>query len=54
MPGHGTWANDRPPVCAAVGRESGRIRLTVTEPSDGETLETVVRRELADGAGQDR
>ena len=43
-PGHGTWANDRPPVCGAVGRESGRIRLTVTERSDGETLEAVVRR----------
>jgi hypothetical protein len=44
MPGHGTRANDRPPVCDAVGRESGRIRLTVTERSDGETLEMVVRR----------
>jgi transposase-like protein len=43
-PGHGTGANDRPPVCGAVGRESGRIRLTVTERSDGETLEAVVRR----------
>jgi transposase-like protein len=43
-PGHGTWANDRPPVCGAVGRESGRIRLTVTERSDGEALEAVVRR----------
>ena len=44
MPGHGTWANDRPPVCGAVGRESGWIRLTVTERSDGEPLEAVVRR----------
>ena len=43
-PGPGTWANDRPPVCGAAGRESGRIRLTVTERSDGETLEAVVRR----------
>ena len=25
LPGHGTWANDRPPVCGTVGRESGRI-----------------------------
>lgn len=23
--GHGTWASDRPPVCAAAGRESGRL-----------------------------
>ena len=42
--GHGTWANDRPPVCGVVGRECGRIRLTITERSDGATLEAVVRR----------
>src|SRR5262249_24081707 len=59
-PGHGTWANDRPPVCGAVGRESGRIRLTVTERSDGEALEAVVRRASwpmgtvnTDGGGRD-
>jgi len=43
-PGHGTWENDRPPVCGLVGREGGEIRLTVTERSDGATLDTVVRR----------
>jgi hypothetical protein len=42
-PGHGTWENDRPSVCGLVGRESGEIRLSVTERSDGETLDTVVR-----------
>jgi transposase len=42
--GHGTWENDRPPVCGVVGRECGRIRLTITERSDGATLEAVVRR----------
>ena len=42
--GHGTWENDRPPVCGVVGREEGQIRLTVTERTDGETLDTVVRR----------
>src|SRR5436305_9645164 len=42
--GHGTWENDRPPVCGVVGRESGTLRLTVTERSDGETLQRVVRR----------
>ena len=30
--GHGTWDNDRPPVCGVVGRESGKLRLTVAEP----------------------
>jgi hypothetical protein len=39
-PGHGTWEYERPPVCGVVGQESGQIRLTVTEPSDGETLDT--------------
>ena len=42
--GHGNWENDRPPVCGVVGRECGRIRLTITERSDGGTLEAVVRR----------
>ena len=42
--GHGTWENDRPPVCGVVGRESGEVRLTVMEWSDGETLQRVVMR----------
>lgn len=42
--GHGTRENDRPPVSGVVGRESGTLRLTVTERSDGETLQRVVRR----------
>jgi hypothetical protein len=44
LPGHGTRANDRPPARGAVGRESGRVRLTVTERSEGEAPEAVVRR----------
>src|SRR3954466_14931729 len=43
-PGHGTWEDDRPPACGVVGRESGAIRLSVTERSDGGTLDRVVRR----------
>ena len=42
--GHGSWDNDRPPVCGVVGRESGRVRLTVTRRSDRATLERVVRK----------
>jgi transposase len=42
--GHGSWDNDRPPICGVVGRDSGQVRLTVTEHADGETLEQVVRR----------
>ena len=40
--GHGTWENGRPPVCGVVGRESGQVRLTVAEHSDGKTLRDVV------------
>ena len=39
--GHGTWDNDRPPVCGVVGRESGQVRLTVAE--------RVRRRDAASG-----
>jgi transposase-like protein len=42
-PGHGSWDTDRPPVCGAVGRDSGRVRLTVARRSDRATLERVVR-----------
>jgi transposase len=42
--GHGTWEDDRPPVCGVVGRQSGRLRLTVAERSDGEALRRVVMR----------
>ena len=42
--GHGTWENDRPPVCGVVGREGGKVRLTVAEHADGETLRRVVMR----------
>ena len=27
--GHGTWATDRPPVCGATGRQSGRLWVRV-------------------------
>ena len=40
--GHGTWDNDRPPVCGVVGREGGQVRLTVAGHSDRKTLEAVV------------
>ena len=33
IPGHGTWDNDRPPVCGVVGREGGQIRLSVHRPA---------------------
>ena len=36
--GHGTYANDRPPVVGTVGRESHQCRLRVCERTDGFTL----------------
>ncbi len=40
--GHGTFANDRPPVAGVVGRESGEIRLEVIESASGAELEATI------------
>lgn len=40
--GHGTYANDRPPVAGVVGRESGQIRLRVLHNSTQAQLQPVV------------
>jgi transposase len=42
--GHGTYANERPPVVGPRGRQSGRGRLRVREPTAGGTLRTHVHR----------
>jgi transposase len=42
-PGHGSWDNDRPPVCGVVGREGGAVRLSVERRSDVATLNRVAR-----------
>jgi transposase-like protein len=41
-PGHGSYANDRPPVAGVAGRASGQARLRVVERSDRATLEPLV------------
>jgi transposase len=43
VPGHGTWDNDRPPVCGLVGRTSGQIRWRVAHRADGPTWQQGVR-----------
>ena len=48
--GHGTFANDRPPVAGVVGRESGEARLEVVDSADGATLEEVVDGTSLEGA----
>ena len=41
--GHGSWDSDRPPVCGVVGRDSGRLRLSVERHADAGTLNRVAR-----------
>ena len=36
--GHGTYANDRPPVVGSLGRQSGGVRLRVVHHTDKATL----------------
>ena len=36
--GHGSYANDRPPIIGTIGRASGQVRLCVTKRTDGKTL----------------
>src|SRR3954451_9161563 len=49
-PGHGTWDNDRPPVCGVVGRESGQVRLTVAARTDAVTSRGVIAGRTRPGA----
>jgi transposase len=47
--GHGTVANDRPPVAGVVGRDSGAARLEVVDRADGATPEEVVECATLEG-----
>ncbi len=40
--GHGTWANDRPPVLGVLARESGGIHLEVARTSGRAVLQPLV------------
>jgi transposase-like protein len=40
--GHGTFANDRPPVAGMVGRESGEIHLEVVDSANANELDEFV------------
>jgi transposase-like protein len=42
--GHGTYANDRPPVVGTVGRASGQVRLRVAHHTDSKTLQKQVHQ----------
>ena len=41
-PGHGTFANDRPPIVGVVGRDGGEVRMEAVEHTDKATLNDVV------------
>lgn len=47
---HGNWERDRPPVCGAVGRESGQARLHIGHRADRAMLEGVVTGWSREGA----
>src|SRR3954463_1226471 len=40
--GHGTFANDRPPIAGVVGLESGEVRLEVIESAGATELDDVI------------
>ncbi len=42
--GHGTYANDRPPIIGTVGRTSGNVRLRVVHNTTQQTCERHVHR----------
>ena len=42
--GRGTYANDRPPVCAVIGRDSRQVRIRVMKNTQGATLCPFVER----------
>jgi transposase-like protein len=51
--GHGTFANDRPPVAGMVGRESGEIRLKVIDSAGAEELDEFVDMSCLSGTTVD-
>ena len=48
--GHGTFENDRPPICGVVGRTSGHACLTVVPNANKATLKQVVLKATWPGA----
>lgn len=42
--GHGSYANDRPPIVGMVGRESGQVRLRMVKHTNAKTVERHIAR----------
>jgi transposase len=47
--GHGTFANDRPPIAGVVGRDSGEFRSEVLDHAAGAELEEVIECTTLEG-----
>ena len=47
--GHGTFANDRPPIAGVVGRDSGVFRSEVLDHADAAELEEVIECTTLEG-----
>ena len=47
--GHGTFANDRPPIAGVVGRESGEFRSEVLDHADRAELEVIIECTTLEG-----
>jgi transposase-like protein len=45
--GHGTWANDRPPIQGLVGRASGQVRMRVLRQSSARALRPLIEAATA-------
>jgi hypothetical protein len=48
--GHGTWANDRPPIHGIVGRTSGQIRVRVLRRSTAAALHPLIEATTSVGS----
>jgi transposase len=48
--GHGTYANDRPPIISVISRETGEQRLWVCDHADQHTCSVLVAENLPGGS----
>src|SRR6266540_1440375 len=48
--GHGTYANDRPPIISVISRETGEQRFWVCDHADTRTCQTLIAENVAAGS----
>jgi transposase-like protein len=49
-PGHGTFTKDRPPIFQVISRQTGEVRIWVTETADKETCQAILTTLLPAGS----